>query len=108
MREHFVPFSVKEEAKLVFNLSARQCLWFMAGFFVALIFIGIPALMMRLPVTKTLLLAPLALPPLGLAYYLALIKIKAFDHDVGADIYHWRKFVYQRRRHGYYNFRKGE
>lgn len=106
MREYRVPLSTKEEEKLVFNLSARQCLWFGLGIIFSIILIGMPALVFGLPLPKVIYLLPLGLPPLGISTYMAKKRVKELDMEVNVDAFLWRKFKYNHRVHNYYLFRK--
>ncbi len=106
IREYRVPFSTKNDEKLVFNLSARECLWLGGGVITAIVLVGIPALIMQLPLPKILYLLPLGLLSLGASVYMAFAKVKNFDKHVKVDTNFWYKLKYSKRPHCYYQFRK--
>jgi hypothetical protein len=101
MREYVVPFSTKGEDRLFFNLTARQCLWLAGGLMLGLAAVFIPAAAFRVSFPAALAFVPLGLPFLGAGAYLALKKVRDYDHDVGADVYLFRKLHYRFRSHDY-------
>ena len=106
MREYKVPFSTKEDEKLVCGMSGRECLWVGSGLVLAVILVAVPAAILELTVIKTLYLLPLGLLPVGAGVYMAFAKIKNFDKYVKADVNIWYKFKYNKQPHGYYQFRR--
>lgn len=106
IREYRVPFSTKNDQKLVFSLSARECLWLGGGIISAIVFVAIPAIIMELPLPKVLYLLPLGLVSLGTSVYMAFAKTKNFDKHVKVDTNFWYKLKYSKRPHCYYIFRK--
>lgn len=101
MREYMVPFSTKEEDRLLFNLTARQCLWLAGGLMFGLAAAFIPAAAFRIPFPMALVFVPFGLPFLGAGSYLAFKKVRDYDHDVSADVHLFRKMQYRFRPHDY-------
>lgn len=105
MRYYSVPFSTKEEEKLLFNLSTKEVLVFGSGIIIGVLFAGILALILN---TYMLFCLPVALPFVGLAAILALKKIKRSGCELTVGDYLIYKYRFNNRNHHYVRGWKGD
>lgn len=94
MRFYPVPFSAKEEEKLVFNLSVREVMIMSVGTAIGLLFVKIVSLFLD---TFFIHCIPLGLPFVGIAALLAFVKINKGGCVMTLENFTLRKFCFQQK-----------
>jgi uncharacterized protein YacL len=105
MRFYPVPFSAKEEEKLVFNLSVREVLIMAVGISTGLLFAKISSIFLN---TFFIYCVPLGLPLFGLAALLTFVKINKGGCIMTLENYAIRKFKFQQKPRHYLKGRRVE
>jgi len=100
-----VPFSTKEEDKLIFNLSTKQTLIIGASAILALIAAGIMAAILQ---TQMLFCLPIGIPVVFIGAILALKKLNISGCELTAGDFIFLKYKYSQRNRHYIAERKGE
>jgi hypothetical protein len=101
--EYRVPFSTKEDKKLIFNLTTHEFMSIMIGGVVGLAAAGIAVAAFHIPF---LLCLPLAVPFVGGAAYMAFKKLKKVDMVMTFGSYLYKKLCFKIRPKHYILFRK--
>lgn len=105
MRDYPVPFSTREEAPFIFNLTLRELMWIGGGFlvgFVAAIFLFVITGMHLKNVFFCFLVV---LPTTAAGFYFGKKRFEMGDNILATDKYLLLKFKYRYRPHKYYNRR---
>lgn len=100
-----VPFSAKEEEKLIFNLNTREVLVMSSGIGLGIIASAILAAALN---TFIIYCIPLAIPFVGVAFLLAFIKVNRAGATLTLNEYALRKLKYNNRSRHYLRYRKLE
>lgn len=104
MRYYPVPFSSKEEDKLIFNLSAKEVLIIGGGVIMGLLVAGISSVLMK---TFMIFCLPMGIPFALLGTVLALKKVTYSGCEMAAGDYWILKYKFkQRDRHYLANTRE--
>ncbi len=104
MKVYPVPFSTKEEDKLIFNLSTKQSLIIGASVILALITAGLLTAILQ---TQMLFCLPIGLPVIFVGVILAMKKIEISGCEMTTGDYLFYRYKYsQRKRH--YLTQRGE
>jgi uncharacterized protein YacL len=103
MRFYPVPFSAKEEEKLVFNLSVREVLIMAIGIGIGLAIAGIASVFLN---TFLIHCIPLGLPFVGLAVLLAFVKVNKSGCIMTLENYALRKLKFQQKPRHYLKERR--
>lgn len=105
MRFYPVPFSAKEEEKLVFNLSVREVLIMAVGIGIGLAVAGIASAFLN---TFLIYCIPLGLPFVGVAALLAFVKVNKGGCIMTLENFALRKFNFQQKPRHYLKERRVE
>lgn len=105
MRIYPVPFSSKEEAKLIFNLAPREVLILSIGVGAGLVVAAILAAILG---TFMLYCIPAAIPFIAASAILAFTKVKRAGCEMTLDDYVKRTVFYNRRPRHYLCLRSAE
>ncbi len=106
MRLYPVPFSTKEEDKLLFNFSTKQVLIMGTSILLALLLAGILATILQ---THMLFCLPIGAPVVFIGVILAVKKLRIAGCEITAGDYIYLKHKYsQRNRHYIAQRGKGE
>ncbi|NLE06015.1 MAG: PrgI family protein [Crenarchaeota archaeon] len=98
MRFYPVPFSAKEEEKLVFNLSVREVLIMSVGIATGLLFAKITSVFLN---TFFIHCIPLGLPFVGVAALLAFVKVNKGGCVMTLENFALRKIYFQQKSRHY-------
>lgn len=107
LRTYVVPFSTKEEERLVFNLALKECMWLGCGLIAAALMAGVPAFIFQVSMPELLYLLPLAIPPMAVSGFMAFKKVKQLDNYVKVDVFLWNKWRFKNRTRDYIMYRRG-
>jgi len=100
-----VPFSTKEEDKLIFNLSTKQSLIIGISVILALIAAGLLAAIIQ---TQMLFCLPIGLPIVFVGVILAIKKLSVSGCEITAGDYLLYRYKYNQRKRHYIAQRGGE
>ncbi len=105
MKIYPVPFSTKEEDKLIFNLSTKQTLIVGLSIIMALFAAGIMAAILQ---TQMLFCLPIGVPIVFIGAILALKKLNISGCELTAGDYMFLKYKYSQRNRHYIARRREE